>query len=132
LDSRNAQTSLRCHSAHICAELSIFSFCVCKLKKLANTKVARKQKSKIFCYLRRTPVQLIFQQKRFFSLRLPRVMAKRREMQNKLLCFFREAICSAARNKAENDRLLAVATKSLDFVAQNSQMPQRLLVTTKR
>jgi len=81
------EKSFRCRFTHFFAKASIFSFCVCKLKKLANTKDARKQSSKNFCYLLRAPVQLIFKQKRFRSLRLPRVVAKRREMQKKRICF---------------------------------------------
>ena len=48
------EKSFRCRFTHFFAKVSIFSFCVCKLKKLANTEVARKRHSKSFCYLRRT------------------------------------------------------------------------------
>ncbi len=58
-------------SAHFFAKGCIFSFCVCKLKKLANTEDARKRKSKSFCHLRRTRVKQNFKQKRFCFLRLP-------------------------------------------------------------
>jgi len=53
------------------------------------------------------------ERKNFFFLRLPRVMAKRREMQNKLLCFSRLLPCSAARNEVEDDSLLAIGSGSL-------------------
>jgi len=53
------EKSFRYRSTHFFAKASIFSFCVCKLKKLANTRVARKQDSKNFCQLLRAPVQLL-------------------------------------------------------------------------
>ena len=54
-------------SAHLFAEIGIFSFCECDLKKVALTKVARKRNSKSLRYLRRTLRKLIFKQKRFSS-----------------------------------------------------------------
>jgi len=78
---RNPQRekSFRCRSTHFFAKVSIFSLCVGVFNKNANTEDARKHKSKGFCHLRRTPVQLKFKQKRFCFLHLPRVVAKRRE-----------------------------------------------------
>jgi len=73
------EKSFRYRSTHFFAKGYIFSFCVCKLKKLANTKVARKRNSKSLRYLRRTLRKLIFKQKRFL-LRLPRVVAIWREI----------------------------------------------------
>ena len=35
-------------SAHLFAKIGNFDFCVCKLKKLANTEVTRKHKGKEF------------------------------------------------------------------------------------
>jgi hypothetical protein len=64
LGTPEREKSFRCRSTHFFAKASIFSFCVGVLKKNANTKDARKQNSKSFCYLRRPPVQLNFKQKR--------------------------------------------------------------------
>jgi len=50
----------RCRSTHFFAKASIFSFCVGVLNKNANTKGARKQESKNFRQLLRTPAQLTF------------------------------------------------------------------------
>ena len=69
----------RCRAAHLCTKLSKFSFCVCKLNKLANTEVARKQGSKRFFHPSPHPSPTKFQAKRFYLLRLPLVVAKRRE-----------------------------------------------------
>ena len=71
METRNAQTSLRYHSAHICAKFCTFSFCVGVFNKNANTKDARKRSSKSFCHLLRTPAQQNFKQKRVCFLRLP-------------------------------------------------------------
>ena len=126
------EKSFRYRSTHFFAKRYVFSLCVCKLKKLANTKDARKRDGKSFCYPRRTPVQLIFQQKRGYPSACRAWWLYGERCIERLYVFLPSPLCRAARNKAENDSLLAVATESLDFVAQKLQMPQRLLVTTKR
>ncbi len=75
------EKSFRCRFTHFFAKRCIFSLCIGVLKKNANTKDARKQGGKGFRNLRRTPVQLTFQQKRFFFTYLPRVVSMLREMQ---------------------------------------------------
>jgi hypothetical protein len=42
LGTPEREKSFRCRSTHFFAETNFFSLCVCKLKKLANTKDARK------------------------------------------------------------------------------------------
>ena len=42
------EKSFRCRFTHFFAKASIFSFCVCKLKKLANTKTHASKKAKFF------------------------------------------------------------------------------------
>ncbi|MBE6660647.1 MAG: hypothetical protein E7605_04510 [Ruminococcaceae bacterium] len=97
------EKSFRCRSTHFFAKASIFSFCVGVLNKNANTKVARKHKSKKFLPSATHPGLTNFsaktilfsapatktgcrgaspyrERKNFFFLRLPRVVAKRREM----------------------------------------------------
>jgi hypothetical protein len=48
LDSRNVQTTLRCHSAYVCTKVGGFNACVGVFKKNTDTKGARKQGSKGF------------------------------------------------------------------------------------
>jgi hypothetical protein len=79
LDSRNAQTTLRSRSAHVCAKLNFFSSCVGVSKKNADTEDIRNKRKQIFCFSATLPVI----DKNFKAngtqplcyLRLPRVMA---------------------------------------------------------
>jgi hypothetical protein len=56
LDSRNAQTTLRSRSAHVCAKLNFFSTCVGVSKKNADTEDIRNKRKQIFCFSATLPV----------------------------------------------------------------------------
>jgi len=65
--------------------MCIFRSCVGVLNKNTNTKDARMQDSKSIYYLPRALVQRNFKHKRFCCLRLPLVVARRRELHYKIL-----------------------------------------------
>ena len=69
------EKSFRCRFTHFFRESKHLQLLRLQVKETCKHEYARKRSSKSFCYLRRTPVQLIFQQKRFYFPRLPRVMA---------------------------------------------------------
>jgi hypothetical protein len=59
LGTPEREKSFRCRSTHFFAKASIFSFCEHGLNKATLTEDARMRNSKRFCYLLRTPVQLL-------------------------------------------------------------------------
>jgi hypothetical protein len=77
LETRSAKRSRRCRFAHLFAKACIFKFCVGVLKKNTNTEVARdKQRQELFATCGAPLWQLNLLRKRFYFLRLPRVVAR--------------------------------------------------------
>ena len=111
--------------AHLFAKPDIFSVCERGLKKAALTKVTRKRPGKRFCQLRRTSVQLTFQQKRFCHLRLPLVVAAWREIQYKCL-----RLSPPSSLKSGNRREAPEGTSELTFFGTFFVQRQRKYIKT--